>query len=63
MKWNKKHIIFAILLPIQILLLQVVAKNPAFIERYYSNGIYPYISSFFRIIFGWLLESLFLFAL
>lgn len=37
-----------------MLLMQVVAKNPAFVERYYSNGIYPYISSFFRIIFGWI---------
>jgi hypothetical protein len=54
MKWNKRHIILAILLPIQILLMQVVAKNPAFIERYYSNGIYPTISSFFRVILGWI---------
>jgi hypothetical protein len=54
MKWNKSHIILAILLPIQVLLMRVVANNPAFIERYYSNGIYPYISSFFRIILGWI---------
>lgn len=54
MKWNKKHIFLALFLPIQMLLMQVVAKNPAFVERYYSNGIYPYISSFFRIIFGWI---------
>jgi hypothetical protein len=54
MKWNKTHIFLAIFLPIQILLLQVIAKNPAFIERYYSNGIYPYIASFLRIIFGWI---------
>lgn len=52
MKWNKSHIILAILLPIQVLLMRVVANNPAFIEQYYSNGIYPYISSFFRIILG-----------
>jgi hypothetical protein len=54
MKWNKSHIILAILLPIQLFLKQVVANNPAFIERYYSNGIYPFISSFFRIILGWI---------
>lgn len=54
MKWNKKHIIIAILLPIQILLMQVAARNPAFIERFYSNGIYPPISSFLRIILGWI---------
>ena len=28
--------------------------NAAFIERYYSKGIYPFISSFFRIILGWI---------
>ncbi|MDD7913872.1 hypothetical protein [Polaribacter ponticola] len=49
MKWNKTHIILAILLPIQMLLMQIVAKNPAFIERYYSNGIYPIISSFLEL--------------
>ena len=54
MKWNKKHIILALLLPVQMLLLKVLANNPEFVERYYSNGIYPYISSFFRIILGWI---------
>ncbi|KGL63528.1 DUF3810 domain-containing protein [Polaribacter sp. Hel1_85] len=54
MKWNKKHIILAIILPIQMLLMKLVAKNPEFIEHYYSNGIYPTISSFFRIILGWI---------
>ena len=53
MKLNKKHIVLTIFLPIQILLLQFAASNPAFIEFYYSNGIYPVISSFFRIILGW----------
>jgi hypothetical protein len=32
----------------------MAAKNPEFIERYYSNGIYPYIASFFRILLGWI---------
>ena len=54
MKWNKKHIILAIFLPIQILLMKLVAEEPAFIEHNYSNGIYPTISSFFRIILGWI---------
>lgn len=54
MKWNKTHLYLAILLPVQMLLMQLVERNPAFIERYYSNGIYPYISSFFRIILGWI---------
>jgi hypothetical protein len=54
MKINKKHVFLAVFLPIQVLLVQLAAENPAFIEQYYSNGIYPIISSFLRIIFGWL---------
>lgn len=34
--------------------MQLAVRNPEFIERYYSNGIYPYISSFFRILLGWI---------
>jgi hypothetical protein len=54
MKINKKQLFLAISLPIQVLLVQLAANNTSFIERYYSNGIYPIISSFLRIIFGWL---------
>ena len=54
MKVNKKHLFLTIFLPIQVLLVQLAAKNPAFIETYYSNGIYPIISSFLRIILGWI---------
>ncbi|WP_298777494.1 DUF3810 domain-containing protein [uncultured Polaribacter sp.] len=54
MKWNKAHNILAILLPIQIVLVQLASKNSAFVERYYSNGLYPYMSSFFRLILGWI---------
>ncbi len=34
--------------------MRLAESNPEFIEKYYSNGIYPYISSFFRIILGWI---------
>ena len=51
---NKKNLILSILLVVQIFLVQVASRFPSFIEQYYSNGIYPYISSFFRIIFGWI---------
>ncbi|WP_439129580.1 DUF3810 domain-containing protein [Polaribacter sp.] len=54
MKWNNKHLLLTLFLPIQIFLVQLASKNPEFIETYYSNGIYPYISSFFRILFGWI---------
>lgn len=54
MNLNKKHFILTLLLPLQYLLVQLAAKNPAFIEQYYSNGIYPTIAAFLRIIFGWI---------
>ena len=54
MKWNKKHIYLSIFLPIQMFFMQWAENNPEKIESYYSNGIYPYISSFFRIILGWI---------
>jgi hypothetical protein len=54
MKWNKKHIFLLVLLPVQILLIKLASKNPEFIERYYSNGVYPYISSFLRFFLGWI---------
>ncbi|QTD37871.1 DUF3810 domain-containing protein [Polaribacter batillariae] len=54
MKFNKKHLFLALFLPIQVLLVQLAAKKPAFIETYYSNGIYPIISSFLRILLGWI---------
>ena len=49
---NRKFI--TLLLPIQILLVNWLSNYPNIIEKYYSNGIYAYISSFFRIILGWI---------
>lgn len=54
MKWNKKHLFLAALLPIQFLLVQLASKFPIFIENYYSTGIYESISKFLRILFGWI---------
>lgn len=54
MKPYKKHVILALLLPLQILFVQFIRNKPNFIEHYYSNGLYPYISRFFRIILGWI---------
>ncbi|MEN8776305.1 MAG: DUF3810 domain-containing protein [Polaribacter sp.] len=54
MKIQKKHLLLTVFLPVQIFLVQLASKNPEFIETYYSNGIYPYISSFFRILLGWI---------
>lgn len=54
MKWNKTQILLALFLPIQMLLMRLAENHPSFIEAYYSNGIYPYISKFLRLLFGWI---------
>jgi len=41
------------LLP-QVLLVSWLGSNPDIVETYYSNGLYPFISKFFRILFGWI---------
>ncbi len=38
----------------QILLVKWAAGNPDFIERYYSQGIYPMLSGFLRLLYGWI---------
>ncbi len=38
----------------QIILVKWLGKYPELIESYYSEGIYPWISKFFRILYGWI---------
>jgi len=38
----------------QILLIKWLAGQPEWVERFYSTGIYPVISKFFRSLFGWI---------
>lgn len=38
----------------QIILVKWLGSHTDWIESYYSTGAYPYISRFFRIIFGWI---------
>ncbi len=54
MKYSKTNILLAILLPIQVLLVQFLSQKPIWIEQYYSNGIYKIISKTLRIILGWI---------
>lgn len=53
MKLKAKKIISILLIP-QILIVKYFANYPELIELHYSNGIYKNISSFLRIIFGWI---------
>nr|WP_299172301.1 DUF3810 domain-containing protein [uncultured Allomuricauda sp.] len=54
MKGQKVKTIIAIALPIQIILVKWIGSYPEFVENYYSNGLYPPISKFFRTLFGWI---------
>lgn len=36
------------------IIINVVSSFPVFVERYYSSGVYPYISTTLRFLFGWL---------
>ena len=46
--------LLAILFPIQIVIVNILSFFPVFVETYYSNGIFPYISRAERVLFGWM---------
>ncbi len=50
---NKKTILALSLIP-QYFLIKLLANFPEFIEQYYSNGFYQFISKIFRYILGWM---------
>ncbi|TVZ51045.1 DUF3810 domain-containing protein [Dokdonia sp. Hel_I_53] len=54
MKKNRTYIIIALALPLQMLLVRLLAKYPTLIEEWYSNGLYPILSKGFRYALGWL---------
>ncbi len=54
MNSKKTYKILTLLLLMQWAFIQIIANYPNYIEKYYSNGLYIYVSRFFRILFGWL---------
>lgn len=54
MKHSKKTLFLVILLPIQYFLVQFLSQKPIWIERYYSNGVFPIISKVLRTLLGWI---------
>lgn len=50
---SPKKISWAVLL-IVALIIKIFSFFPAQVERYYSNGLYPYIATTQRILFGWI---------
>lgn len=54
MKRKKVYKILTVLLIMQWAFIQIIAQYPAVAEKYYSNGLYFYISNFLRILLGWI---------
>lgn len=50
---RRTALILSLLLPAQIILLQILKNFPEFVEKYYSLGFYPILSKVSRYIFGW----------
>jgi len=56
---NKKAaLILAVLLPVQVIFIKVLGGYPHLVEKWYSNGIYPYTSALLRRGLGFLPFSL-----
>ncbi|WP_108808497.1 DUF3810 domain-containing protein [Aquimarina spinulae] len=51
---SKTKLYLTVLLPVQIILIQILSFFPEVIERFYSNGLFVYISKALRYVFGWL---------
>jgi len=53
-KENRRKYIYWIILVLFALAIKLFSLSPSSVERYYSNGIYPVISSIQRVLFGWI---------
>jgi signal transduction histidine kinase len=51
---KNKKLIITLFLIVQIIIIQIFKHFPEFIEQFYSNGIYIFISKLTRYIFGWI---------
>ncbi|WZL89262.1 DUF3810 domain-containing protein [Salinimicrobium sp. 3283s] len=55
---KKVALILTLFLPVQIILIKVLANYPLFVEKWYSNGIYPITSALLRKTLGFFPFSL-----
>lgn len=51
---RRTSLILSLLLPVQIIALQILKHFPQFVETYYSQTLYPLISTISRYILGWI---------
>ncbi|MGQ2985526.1 DUF3810 family protein, partial [Flavobacterium sp.] len=49
----KKKKVLALLLVVQMIIVNVLGLFPDFVERFYSNGIFPLLSKGSRVLLGW----------
>ena len=54
MRNKRLYRFLALFLVIQWLFVQYISSQNSIVEKLYSTGIYPFISQFFRILFGWI---------
>lgn len=50
----KTYKILTILLPMQWAFIQLLSRYPDFVETYYSNALYKWISMIYRLLLGWI---------
>jgi hypothetical protein len=51
---KNKKLYIAALLPLQIVIVKILARFPDLIEKYYSNGLYQFTSKTSRYLLGWI---------
>lgn len=52
---NDRKAWLRLLIPLSLLvIINIISYYPSFVERYYSSGIYKYLSAGLRILFGWI---------
>ncbi len=51
---RKRKYLLPIFLLLQIMLLQIIGLFPEWVERFYSNGVYPVLGKCFRFGLGWI---------
>ncbi len=51
---KNKKLFLAVLFPLQIVFIKILGQFPNFIDTYYSNGLYLFISKTLRYLLGWI---------
>lgn len=52
--FKNRKLLLTVLFPLQIVFVKILGRFPDFIDTYYSNGLYPFISKISRYALGWI---------